>query len=129
MPTVLGVDSSTQACKVEIRDADSGELLAQGRAPHPATTPPRSEQDPSRWWDALLDAMRQTGATEVDAIAIAGQQHGMVVLDDTGEPVRAAKLWNDTESTADAQWLLQQLAGPQAWAEACGSVPVAAFTI
>ncbi len=58
---VLGVDSSTQATKVEVRDADDGRLLATGRAPHPSTTPPRSEQDPKAWWAALVDAVRQTG--------------------------------------------------------------------
>ena len=48
MPLVLGVDSSTQSTKVEVRDADTGALVAVGRAPHPPTTPPRSEQDPER---------------------------------------------------------------------------------
>jgi xylulokinase len=43
--------------------------------------------------------------------------------------VRPAKLWNDTESAPDAEWLVKQLGGPEAWAAACGSVPVAAFTI
>ena len=64
------------------------------------------------------------------AIAVAGQQHGMVTLDEAGQVVRPAKLWNDTESAPDAEWLLEQLdGGPAAWADACGSVPVAAFTI
>ena len=58
MPLVLGVDSSTQTTKVELRDADSGELVGHGRAPHPPTTPPRSEQDPEAWWDALRAAGR-----------------------------------------------------------------------
>jgi xylulokinase len=54
----------------------------------------------------------------------------MVVLDADRRVVRPAKLWNDTESAADARWLLDQLAGAEAaWATACGSVPVAAFTI
>jgi xylulokinase len=54
----------------------------------------------------------------------------MVTLDDAGQVVRPAKLWNDTESAPDAEWLLKQLdGGSAAWAEACGSVPVAAFTI
>ena len=44
--------------------------------------------------------------------------------------IRPAKLWNDTESAPDAGWLIEQLpAGATAWAEACGSVPVASFTI
>ena len=129
MPTVLGVDSSTQACKVEVRDADTGELVAHGRAPHPSVEPPRAEQDPEAWWRALVDAVHQTRIDDVAAIAIAGQQHGMVVLDDRGVPVRPAKLWNDTEAAPDAELARRPDRRPVAWAEACGSVPVAAFTI
>src|SRR5690242_16067493 len=126
MPRVLGVDSSTQATKVEVRDADTGALIAEGRAPHPPTTPPRSEQHPDAWWHALAEA--RAGLPAVDAIAVAGQQHGLVVLDTNGAVVRPAKLWNDTESAPDAQWLRKQLDDEQ-WARACGSVPLAAFTI
>ena len=129
MPVVLGIDSSTQSCKVERRDAESGALLGEGRAPHPPTTPPRSEQDPAAWWDALQLAAGAAGARDVDAVSVAGQQHGMVVLDDGGAVVRPAKLWNDTESAEDAAWLVKQLGGPEAWVAACGSVPLAAFTI
>jgi xylulokinase len=128
MPLVLGVDSSTQSTKVEVRDAETGKLLTNGRAPHPPTTPPRSEQEPSAWWDALERAIADAGARDVDAVAVAGQQHGLVVLDASGEVVRPAKLWNDTESAPDATWLLGRLGGAE-WADACGSVPVAAFTI
>ncbi len=61
---------------------------------------------------------------------MAAQQHGLVVTDAVGTPLRPAKLWNDTESAPDAGWLLGQLDGGAAeWAVACGSVPVAAFTI
>lgn len=137
MSLVLGIDSSTQSTKVEIRDADSGALVAQGSAPHPATTPPRSEQDPSAWWDALGAAITAAGdaVQQVGAVAVAGQQHGMVVLDVDDQVIRPAKLWNDTESAPDAKWLIEQLdtmpgsSGEVAWADACGSVPVAAFTI
>ena len=63
-------------------------------------------------------------------MSVAGQQHGLVTTDANGQPVRAAKLWNDTESAPDARWLIDQLPGGEAaWAAACGSVPVAAFTI
>ncbi len=66
----------------------------------------------------------------VTAISVAGQQHGMVVLDEQREVLRPAKLWNDTESAPDAAWLIGQLpGGRQAWADACGLVPVASFTI
>ncbi len=130
MPLVAGVDLSTQSTKVEVRDADTGKVVASGRAPHPAVQPPRSEQDPAAWWDAFEQAWAAAGAPTVDAIAVGGQQHGMVVLDRDGAVVRPAKLWNDTESAPDAGWLLKQLPdGAAGWAAACGTVPVAAITI
>ena len=130
MPLVAGVDLSTQSTKVEVRDADTGTVVAAGRAPHPAVQPPRSEQDPAAWWTAFERAWAGAGSPVVDAIAVGGQQHGMVVLDSAGAVVRPAKLWNDTESAPDAGWLLKQLPdGAAGWAAACGTVPVAAITI
>src|SRR5205809_6850478 len=107
MPLVMGVDSSTQSTKVEVRDADTGEVIAHGRAAHPPTTPPRSEQHPDSWWQAFEAA--RSGLPPPDVTAVAGQQHGLVVTDQHGVPLRAAKLWNDTESAPDADWLRAQL--------------------
>lgn len=133
MPLVAGVDSSTTACKVEVRDVDTGELVASGRAPHPPTTPPRSEQHPYAWRTAFEAACAAAGIPERHgpaAISVAAQQHGLVVSDVGGEILRPAKLWNDTESAPDALELIEALpGGATAWAEACGSVPVASFTI
>src|SRR5919199_1212717 len=126
MPLVAGVDSSTQSCNVVVRDADSGALVREGRAPHPDGT----EVDPAAWWSALLAAAEAAGGIDdVGAIAVGGQQHGMVVLDDTGEVVRPALLWNDTRSAPQAERLTADLGGPKAWAEAVGLVPVPSFTV
>ena len=86
MALVAGVDSSTQSTKVEVRDADTGALVASGRARHPHTSPPRSEQDPASWWTAFESAWKEAGAPDVAAISVAGQQHGMVVTDEHGTP-------------------------------------------
>ena len=130
MKLVLGADSSTQSVKVEARAADTGALIATGRASHPPTTPPVSEQDPLAWWAAFADAVQQLGdaRNDVAAISIAGQQHGLVLLDEAGEPLRPAKLWNDTTSAPNADRLVDNL-GASWWADRTGSVPVAAFTI
>src|SRR4051812_3462201 len=131
MGLVLGVDSSTQSTKAEVRDAETGKVVGRGRAPHPPTASPRSEQSPEDWWSALGASREQAGhADDIVAVSVAAQQHGMVVLDAAGAVIRPAKLWNDTESAPDAKWLLGQLeGGAAAWAAACGSVPVAALTI
>jgi len=125
---VLGVDSSTQSTKLELRDAATGRLEASARAPHPSVSPPRSEQDPETWWDALGLAGARLGRRPVAALAIGGQQHGMVVLDADGSVVRPAKLWNDTESAPDAAVLVERL-GAEAWSRAVGLVPVASYTV
>lgn len=124
MALVAGVDSSTQSVKVVVRDAASGALIREAKASHPDGT----EVDPQAWLDALDDA---TGGIldDVSAIAVAGQQHGMVALDEGDAVVRDALLWNDTRSAPDALDLVAELGGPTAWAEAVGSVPLAAFTV
>lgn len=129
MPLVAGVDSSTQSTKVEIRDLATGAIRGAGRGDHTVVTPPRSEQDPESWWTAFETAWDQAGSPSVDAISIGGQQHGMVALDEAGAAVHPAKLWNDMESSGDADWLVAQLGSSEAWAAAVGSVPVAAFTV
>jgi xylulokinase len=126
MALVAGVDSSTQSCKVVVRDAETGALVRSGRASHPDGT----EIDPRHWWDALQVAVRDAGGLDdVDAVAVGGQQHGMVALDDEGRVVRDALLWNDTRSAPPALALIDELGGPQAWADAIGSVPVASLTV
>ncbi|MFC5177818.1 xylulokinase [Nocardioides taihuensis] len=129
-PLVAGIDSSTQSCKVVVRDAETGALVRQGRAPHPDGT----EVDPEAWWVALQSAVAEAGGLDdVAAVAVGGQQHGMVCLDEDGRVVRPALLWNDTRSAGAARDLVAELgggeAGRAAWAEAVGLVPVASFTV
>lgn len=125
MPLVAGIDSSTQSCKVVIRDAETGALVRTGRASHPDGT----EIAPAHWWDALQTAVADAGGLDdVDAIAVGGQQHGMVALDADGQVVRDALLWNDTRSAGAALDLIQELGGPDEWAKATGATPVASFT-
>jgi xylulokinase len=122
---VAGIDSSTQATKVVVRDADTGALIREGRAPHPDGT----EIDPAHWWRALQTATAGGLLDEVAAVAVGAQQHGMVCVDEAGAVVRPALLWNDTRSSGAAADLIGELGGPQGWAEATGSVPVASFTV
>ncbi|GAA4846284.1 xylulokinase [Luteimicrobium xylanilyticum] len=125
---VAGVDSSTQSCKVVVRDAETGALVRSGSASHPDGT----EVHPDAWWDAFTVAAAAAGGLGADsgvaAIAVGGQQHGMVLLDADGEVLRPALLWNDTRSGESAAALVDEL-GAAAWAEAVGSVPVASLTV
>ena len=131
-PFVAGVDSSTQSCKIVICDPASGRIIREGRASHPEG----SEVAPQAWWDAFLEAVRAAGGLDdVRALSVGGQQHGMVCLDEQGEVIRPALLWNDTRSAEAARELVLERgdgdseAGARWWAQATGLVPVASFTV
>ncbi|WP_284751570.1 xylulokinase [Arthrobacter sp. efr-133-R2A-120] len=125
MNLVAGVDSSTQSCKVVVLDAESGELVRSGRASHPDGT----EVHPDEWWRALSEAFDDAGGlTNVSALSVGGQQHGMVLLDREGNVVRPALLWNDTRSAGSAEDLTAEV-GAEDFAQRTGLVPVASFTI
>ncbi|MBD1543033.1 xylulokinase [Arthrobacter sp. IA7] len=128
MSIVVGVDSSTQSCKVLAVDAETGGVITSGAAAHPDLT----AVDPSVWTSALREAWHSAGADglggSVSAAGIAAQQHGMVALDSSGTPVHDALLWNDTRSAPDAARLRDEL-GPEEWVDAVNLVPVASFTI
>lgn len=129
---VAGVDASTQSTKVLVIDTDTGAVVASGRAPHRVETGDdgRSETHPDTWWEALRTALAETGvADRIAALSIGGQQHGLVLQDERGRPLRAAVLWNDTRSAEVVPQLRDALGGPEAWAQRVGSVPVASFTV
>lgn len=129
---VAGVDSSTQSCKIMIRDFETGELVRSGMARHASGT----EISAATWWTAFKAAVQQAGGlNDVSALSVGGQQHGMVTLDPNGALVRNALLWNDTRSAGAAEDLIEELGdgdrqtGAAKWAEYVGSVPVASLTV
>jgi xylulokinase len=128
MTVVAGIDSSTQSCTIVLRDAETGVEVDRASAQHPPTAPPVSEQHPEAWWEALAKAASSLDLSDVAAVAVDGQGHGLVALDSADNPIRPAKLWNDTTSSAEAQELVLRI-GAAEWARRTSIVPVAAFTI
>ncbi|MDK8305453.1 xylulokinase [Corynebacterium imitans] len=123
MSLVLGIDSSTQSTKALLVDASSGAILDQRRAAHPTGT----QVDPTAWLDAMQEATAEL-LPRAEAVAVGGQQHGMITLDSNDQVVRNAMLWNDTSSAPQALELIDELGGAEASAEKLGSVLVASFT-
>lgn len=125
---VVGIDSSTQSCKVVAVDLATGTQVATGSASHPDGT----SIHPGLWTDALAAAWSAAGVPglgdRVAGVAVAAQQHGMVAVDGAGEPVHEALLWNDVRSADDAARMVAEL-GAKAWVAAVNVLPVASFTL
>ncbi|WP_033375541.1 xylulokinase [Actinopolyspora halophila] len=124
---VLGIDSSTQSTKAVVVNSEDGVVVSEGKSPHP----PQTEIDPAVWWTACGEAVRQAldqAPGPVEAVSVAGQQHGLVPLDNGGTPLRDALLWNDTRSAPQARELIERH-GADELAERTGLVPVASFTL
>lgn len=133
----LGIDCGTQGTKAIILDAVSGAVLGQGAAAHTMISGAngRREQDTQQWLDAFTLATRNAlVAANVDGqsilgIGVSGQQHGLVLVDDQGEVLRPAKLWCDTETSAENDRLLVHLGGEKGSLERLGVVIAPGYTV
>src|SRR5438270_10799900 len=129
----LGIDCGTQSTKVVLRDHASGEIVAVGRAPHKLVERDDGtrEQDPAWWIDALRVAARDAlrgEHFEIGGIGVSGQQHGLVCLDQSDRPVRAAKLWNDTTTALQCDELMRKLGGPSRVLQLIGNLILPGYT-
>src|SRR5690349_3790724 len=113
-----GFDVGTQGLKGLIVDASARRVVARASAAYgliPDLPDGAAEQHPDTWIRALGSVARELfSAPGVDAarlagIGVSGQQHGLVVLDGAGRPLRAAKLWCDTSTAEEARELSARL--------------------
>ena len=134
MKHVLGIDVSTTATKAVLVD-ESGHVVAIGVAEYGFETPQPlwSEQDPGLWWEAAQTAIRQAISTagitgsDVEAVGLTGQMHGLVVLNEADEVLRPAILWNDQRTAAECD-LVRAAVGPERLIEITGNDAVAGLT-
>jgi len=134
MGLVLGIDSSTTATKAILID-ESGAVRGIGVAEYAFAVPRPlwSEQDPGLWWDGTVAAVRSvlasTGVTgaDIDAIGLTGQMHGAVLLDEAGDVLRPAILWNDQRTSAECD-AIRRSVGPERLVSITGNDALTGFT-
>ena len=130
----LGIDCGTQGTKAVLVDpGDRRMIVGRGYSTHAliAEASGRREQK-VEWWTAALEkavfqALNESGrpAADVVAIAVSGQHHGLVMMDDSGRVLRDVKLWNDTETTAENDRLIEEVGGPEGvWSLIGTTLPV-----
>jgi xylulokinase len=134
MTLLLGIDISTTGAKALLTDA-TGRVVASASTPLTLSTPRPlwSEQNPEDWWRAITASIRQAlndaGATgdEVAAIGLTGQMHGLVLLDDKGDVLRPAILWNDQRCGAECD-LIRERIGKARLIQITGNDALTGFT-
>ena len=129
----LGVDCGTQSTKVVLADRATGAVISVGRAPHEIVERDDGtrEQDPAWWIEALRVAVRDATRGErfdIGGIGVSGQQHGLVCLDRSDRPVRAAKLWNDTTTVRECADLTRKLGGDSRVLALTGNLVLPGYT-
>jgi len=134
MPYFLGIDVSTTATKALLID-EQGQVAAVGKSEYGYETPQPlwSEQDPALWWRAAIESIRQVlersavPAKEIGGIGLTGQMHGLALLDEAGEILRPAILWNDQRSGEQCDQIRARL-GKQRLIEITGNDALTGFT-
>jgi xylulokinase len=134
MQYFLGIDTSTTSSKALLID-ERGEVIAVASSPHTLQTPQPlwSEQNPIEWWEAVSASIRSVlekagiSGAQIGAVGLTGQMHGLVLLDETGQVLRPAILWNDqrTQSQCDS---IHQIIGRGKFIQITGNAALTGFT-
>ncbi|MBN8657171.1 MAG: xylulokinase [Anaerolineae bacterium] len=134
MAYFLGIDTSTTSSKALLID-EKGEVIAVASNPHTLQTPKPlwSEQDPREWWEAVAASIKSVlekagiSGERVGAVGLTGQMHGLVLLDNAGNVLRPAILWNDqrTQSQCDE---IHRIIGKEKFIRITGNVALTGFT-
>ncbi|HVA88341.1 MAG TPA: xylulokinase [Chloroflexota bacterium] len=106
----LGIDLGTSSLKALLLD-EEGRLVATASRSYPIAVPQPgwAEQDPEHWWNAcgqtIGEILTRTGISDdqVEAVAVTGQMHGTVLLDEAGSPLRPAIIWPDQRAASEAR--------------------------
>src|SRR5215212_5809148 len=134
MAYFLGIDTSTTGSKALIMN-EHGEVIAVASSPHTLQTPRPlwSEQDPREWWQAVSASIRSVlekagiRGEEIAAVGLTGQMHGLVLLDEAGNVLRPAILWNDQRTQSQCDEIHQSI-GREKFIQITGNVALTGFT-
>ena len=134
MTYFLGIDTSTTGSKALVID-ERGDVIAVASSPHTLQTPRPlwSEQDPREWWEAVSASIRSVleqagiGGEEIGAVGLTGQMHGLVLLDEAGNVLRPAILWNDQRTQSQCDEIHARL-GKERFIQITGNVALTGFT-
>ncbi|HEU5058237.1 MAG TPA: FGGY family carbohydrate kinase, partial [Kofleriaceae bacterium] len=119
MAQLLGIDLGTSGARAVLVEAASGRVVAGASAEYPLHTPRPlwAEQDPHDWWQGAVAAVRAAlaagGRVDVRGVGLSGQMHGVVLLDDRGEPIGRSLLWCDGRTGEECAEITRRAGGEE----------------
>lgn len=133
MGLVAGIDAGTQSLKVLVYDPQAQAVAAVTSAPLTLDSGADGsrEQAPADWVSALRDCFARIDPSlraRIVALAVSGQQHGFVPVDDAGEVLAPAKLWCDTSTSAECIQIMDAVGGFQRTIALAGNPILAGYT-
>jgi xylulokinase len=128
MRNLVGLDVGTTGVKA-LAVSPEGEVLSRIEEAYPLSTPQPgwAEQDPENWWRAAESALAGLAVADLAGIGLAGQMHGLVVLDKYERVLRPAILWNDQRTAAECAEIEERL-GLRRLVELTGNRALPGFT-
>ena len=128
----IGVDLGTSALKLLLTDESGNVIKSVSRSYDVAYPKPGwSEQNPEDWWEAVCSGIKELvvdiDATGIKGIAVAGQMHGLVVLDEDDRVIRPAILWNDGRTGEETEYL-NTVIGKDKLSQYTANIAFAGFT-
>jgi xylulokinase len=133
----LGIDSGTKSTRTLVLDIESGEVVAFAQQTYgtiEGLPPGHIEQDPKLWTKAagatIRECLAQIGErrSEIKAIGVSAQQHGLVALDDASDVLRPAKLWCDVATEEQCEKFNREFGGPDGLIERIGNLMLPGYT-
>jgi len=98
LDVVLGIDIGTSGIRIAATDSTNAlKAMSQAAMAAPLQEAGRARQEAAIWWAALLEAFRGLDLTglRVRAIAIDGTSGTILPIDQAGEPLALASMYND----------------------------------
>lgn len=132
MKYYIGADLGTSALKLLLVD-NNGEIIKEVTREYSVCFPKPtwSEQNPEDWWKAFVSAVEELregiDSTKIVGIGVAGQMHGLVILDKDNAVIRPAILWNDGRTDKETEFLNKKI-GKKKLSKLTANIAFAGFT-
>lgn len=128
----IGIDLGTSSVKIILVD-EKGTKLASVTKHYPVEYPKPgwSQQNPKDWYNGVINGLEELlegqDRSKIAGLGVAGQMHGLVILDEEDNVIRPAILWNDGRTEEQVAYLNDKV-GKDILSDSVANIAFAGFT-